>query len=168
MKSLRRSALHLSLPQHNFNRYPLPIDTRLKAGIYSPHLDFRPLVPVAAGVANGRRGSKGFPFETLGRSRSFKQPRLCLKSAWRSDASGDLGPLALPVQHGRFDFCVRQARESGSSLPHSGKVPDSAPDLPRLQRTQRPSEEGFSDFSDIPCFMAIRHGKDFTAIRRGQ
>lgn len=168
MKSQRRSALPLSLRQHNFNADSLPIDTWVKPGIYSPHLDFCPFGPVAARVANGRRGSKGFPFETLGRCRSFKQPRLCLKSAWRSDASGDLGPLAFPVRHARFDFGVRQAWESGSSLPHSRKVSDSAPDLPRLQREQRSSEEGFCDFSDIPCFMAIRHGKDFTAIRRGQ
>jgi hypothetical protein len=165
MESQSRFDLSLGFPQHRIRRFPLPIDTWVKPGIYSPHLDFCPFVSVAAGVA---RGSKGFQFERLGRSRSFRQPRFCLKSAWRSDASGNLGPIAFPVQRGRlaFDFC--QAWESGSPVPQSWKVPRSQPDLPRLRPEQRSSEERLCDFSDIPCFSAIRHGRDFNAIRRGQ
>ena len=168
MESRSRFGLSLGFPQHGFTRFPLPIDTWVKRGIYSPHLDFRPIVSVAAGVASGAMGSKGFQFERLGRSRSFKQPRLCLKSAWRSDASGNLGPIAFPVQNGRLAFDFRQAWESGSPAPQSWKAPRSQPDLPRLQPEQRSSDERLCDFSDIPCFSEIRHGRDFNAIRRGQ
>ena len=168
MESQSRFDLSLGFPQHRIRRFPLPIDTWVKSGIYSPHLDFCPFVSVAAGVASGARGSKGFQFKRLGRSRSFRQLRHCLKSAWRSDASGNLGLIAFPVQNGRLAFDFRRAWESGSPAPQSWKVPLSQSDLPRVQLDQRSSEERLCDFSDIPCFSAIRHGRDFNAIRRGQ
>jgi hypothetical protein len=147
---------------------PLPFDTQAKRGIYSPRLEFRPLGAVATGVSNGAIEVRGFQCEEFARSRSLKQIRLCLKTVRRLHASGNTGAIAFPIQNGRLEHNSFQAWETGSPLPSGKRNFPTQPDLPVLQLDRSTNEQSQYDFSDIPCFKALRHGKDFNAIRRGQ
>jgi hypothetical protein len=168
MKTHCRFVPNSSCSSHALIHFPLPIDTWAKRGIYSPHLEFRPLVSVVVGVANGANGTKSFQSGRLARSRSLKQSRLCLKPAWRSHAPGITGVFAFPVQNGRLDFNFYQVWETGSPLPLGKRNSPLRPDLPVLQRERSSSGQRSYDFSGIPCSKALRQGKDFNAIRRGQ
>jgi hypothetical protein len=168
MASQRRSVVRLGAREHASNHFSLPIDTQVKPGIYSPRLEFSPLVSGAAGVADGTKGTNSNQFEGLARSRSFKQTQLCLEAAWRAQAPGNEGAPAFHIQNGRLEFDFRQAWGTGSLLPQNSENPLPPPDLPCFQREQHSSEGWPCDLSDIPCFLVLRHGKDFNAIRRGQ
>jgi hypothetical protein len=159
------------LPGHRKNAFipsPLPFDTQAKRGIYSPRLEVRPLAAVATGVANAAIDVEGFQFEGFARSRSLRQSRLCLKPAWRLHSAGNAGTIAFPVQNGRLQFNSLQAWGTGSLPPSVNRKSPPLPDLPVLQLDHGTSEQNQCDFSDIPYFKALRHGKDFNAIRRGQ
>ncbi len=168
MKTQSRFRFLLGYHAHAFIPPPLPIDTQAKRGIYSPHIEFCPFRPGVAGLAHAAKGTDRFRRERLVRSRSLKQPQLCLKPVWRSHVPGSTGPVAFPVQNGRSKFDFYQAWESGSPLPSSKRNSPPRPDLPGFQREQGSAEQLQYDFSDIPCFKVLRHGKDFNAIRRGQ
>lgn len=168
MKTRSRFDFHSGHQKNAFIPSPLPFDTQANRGIYSPHLEFRPLSAVATGVANGAIEVKDFQREGLARSRSLKQTRLCLTPVRRLHAAGNTGAIAFPVQNGRLESNSFRAWESGSPLPSGKRNFPTQPDLPVLQLDHGTKEQSQFDFSDIPCFKALRHGKDFNAIRRGQ
>lgn len=112
---------------------PLPFDTQAKRGIYSPHLEVRPLTAIASGVANGTIEVKGFQCEGLVRSRLFRQARFCVAPARRLHSVGDAGMVAFPVQNGRLQFSCLRADGVGSLLAAGNRDFPSRPDLPVLE-----------------------------------
>ena len=163
-----RLSVHGGAANHSKHYFSLPIDTQAKPGIYSPHLEFRPSVPFASTVANNSRGARDVQSEESFRSGSCKRVEVRLSVAGRSQALGKNDVTVVPNQPGRSETDLCPARESGSPLLRSMRSSPPQPDLPGFELEHQLNDEEPCDFSDSPGFLALRHGLDFTAIRRGQ
>jgi hypothetical protein len=154
-----------SLSRHYFS---FPIDTWSKPGIYSPHLKFRPSVYFVGAVVNDTKGARDFQPEGFCRSRFCERVNLRLPAAGRPLAPGKKDATVLPNQFGRSETDLCPAWESGSPLLRSKRSSPPQPDLPGFKHEWLFMDEEPNDVSDIASFLALRHGIDFTAIRRGQ